>query len=435
MTSGAATTWRSWSGLTVAHPRQVVTPRDVDEVADAVRVARANRMRLRMVGSGHSFTDVAATDGLMLRPERLAGVRAVDREAMTVTVWSGTTLHDLNAALAGLGLSLHNMGDIDRQTVAGAVATGTHGSGGVWASLSAQVAGVELVTGEGSLLAVDEADPDLLDAVRVSLGALGVMTAVTFRVEPAFRLHAEEGPLSWDELVGDFDRLVDEHDHVDVHWMPYTDRALCKRNDRTLDPEEPLSRARAFVERELVENRAIGLLNRAAERTPRAVPTLNRWAMRAVSARRHTDATHRVLVAERKVRFRETEYAVPRYAGMAALTEVRALLERHRWPVALPVEIRTAPADSAFLSTAHERPSTYLAVHVSARTDHREIFREVEAVMRAHDGRPHWGKLHGRTAEDLAPGYPRWADFAAVRDRLDPDRVFANDHLDRVLGP
>lgn len=425
--------WRNWAGNQRAEPSRTVVARDAGEVVDAVRAAGRDGLRVTALGSGHSFTAIGAPHGVALRVPADPAAARVDGDLVTVP--AGLPLSALNALLWEHGRALPNLGDIDAQTVAGAISTGTHGSGGVWASLSAQVVGVEVVTGDGSVLSVGEDDPDLLDALRVSLGALGVLTAVTFRVEPAFRLHAEEGPLSWDELVGDFDRLVAEHDHVDVHWMPYTDRALCKRNDRTLDPAEPLSRVRAFVERELVENRAVGLLNRAAEVAPRSVPTLNRVAMRAVSRRRHTDAPHRVLVAERKVRFREMEYALPRAAGMAALTEVRALVERHRWPVALPVEIRTAPADGALLSTAHGRPSTYLAVHVSARTDHRDVFREVEAVMCAHDGRPHWGKLHSRAAEDLAPVYPRWADFAAVRDRLDPGRVFTNAHLDRVLGP
>lgn len=435
MTNGNGA-WHTWAGLAVAHPRQVLAPRHIEDVVDAVRVARANGMRVRMVGAGHSFTDVAVTDGLLLRPDRLTGVRGVDLDAMTLTVWAGTPLHELNARLAGLGLGLHNMGDIDRQTVAGAVSTGTHGSGGRWASLSAQVVALELVAGDGRLVRTGTTDdPDLLAAARVSLGALGILTAVTFAVEPQFRLRAREGPLRWDRLVSEFDRLVEEHDHVDVHWFPRTDWALCKRNDRTLDAAEPLSAVRRYVDDELLANGVFGLLNRVGNAVPRAVPRINRVAAHALSGRSYTDLAPRVLVAQRRVRFREMEYAVPRAAGMTALVEARRVIDRHDWPITFPVEVRSAPADDAWLSTAHDRDSVYLAFHVNAQTDHRDYFREMEAVMRDHAGRPHWGKLHGRTAADLAPAYPRFADFVALRDRMDPDRLFANRYLDRVLGP
>jgi FAD-linked oxidoreductase len=327
------------------------------------------------------------------------------------------------------------MGDIDRQTVAGAISTGTHGSGGVWASLSAQVSALEMVTGDGSVRQVTDTDPDLLAAARVGLGALGVVTAVTFRVEPEHRLHAVEEPLRWDALVDGLDRLFDEHHHVDIHWFPRTEWAMCKRNDRTVDPVEPLPRVRAFVDDDLLANRLFGVLNRFTDAVPRAIPMVNRLAARALSARSYTDVASRVLVTERRVRFREMEYAVPREAGTKALVEARRLIDRSDWPITFPVEIRSAPADDGWLSTAYGRDSVHLAFHVNARTDHREYFREVEAVMRDHGGRPHWGKLHTRTATDLAPAYPRWSDFAAARDRLDPDRVFANGYLDRVLGP
>jgi L-gulonolactone oxidase len=429
-------TWRSWSGLSTARPVSVLTPRDAGEVAEAVLAARGQGRTVKMVGSGHSFTDIAVADGVQLRPDLLTGVAAVDRDAMTVTVRAGTPLHELNARLSGLGLGLHNMGDIDRQTVAGAVSTGTHGSGGRWASLSAQVAAMELVTADGALVrASRDDDPDLFAAARVGLGALGVLTSVTFQVEPEFRLTATEGPMRFDELVEGFDQLLANHHHVDVHWFPRTEWALVKRNDRTLDPAAPLSRTRAYLEDHVLENRVFALMNRVGDVAPQTIPAMNRLAARTLGARSYTDVAPRVFVAERLVRFREMEYAVPREAGMAALAKARRVIERSDWPITFPVEVRSAPADDGWLSTSYGHDSTYLAFHVNARTDHRAYFTAVERVLRDHGGRPHWGKLHTRTAADLAPDYPRWADFAAVRDRVDPDRVFTNRHLDRVLGP
>ncbi len=430
--------WESWSGLATAHPAQEMSPATPSEVVDAVVAARANGLGVKMVGSGHSFTDIAVTDGLLLRPDRLVGIRTVDRDAMTVTVLAGTPLHVLNDRLHDLGLALHNLGDIDRQTVAGAIATGTHGTGGRWASLSAQVAALEIVTGDGSLVqAAPTGTPEeatLFEAARIGLGALGVVTAVTFLVEPAFALEAVEMPMSWSEVVDGLDSLAEDNLHAEAYWFPHTDRMLTKRNNRTVDEVEPLSRVRAYVDDELLSNTLFGALNRVGNAVPRAVGRINRLSSRALTARTYSDASHRVFTSPRRVVFREMEYAVPREVGMQALTEVRALIERRGWRVSFPVEIRHAPADDIWLSTAHERDSVYLAFHMNAQTDHRAYFAGVERVLRAYDGRPHWGKLHARRAEDLAPAYPRFADFVALRDRVDPDRLFTNAYLTRVLG-
>jgi len=439
MAGGSGRSWQNWSRLAVAHPAQVLSPADTGEVVDTVIAARAHGLGVKMVGSGHSFTDVAVTDGLLLRPDRLVGIRSVDRDAMTVTVLAGTPLHVLNERLALLGLALHNMGDVDRQTVAGAIATGTHGTGGRWASLAAQVVGLEMVTADGSVVhasadgSAEEAE--LLAGGRIGLGALGIVTAVTFLVEPAFTLEAVEQPMSWSELVDRFDELVEEDQHVDAYWFPHTDRTLTKRNNRIVDEPSPLPRWRGWVEDELLSNTAFGVLNRAGNLAPRAIPVINRVSARALGSRTYSDASHQVFVSARRVVFREMEYAVPRDLGMQALTEVRALVEQRGWRISFPVEIRFAPADDIWLSTAYDRASVYLAFHVNAQTDHTDYFRAVEQVLRSYDGRPHWGKLHTRTAEDLAPAFPRFADFVALRDRLDPGRLFTNRYLDRVLGP
>jgi FAD-linked oxidoreductase len=431
--------WESWSGLTTARPAQVLSPGSTAEVVDAVVAGRAHGLTVKMVGSGHSFTDIARADGLLLRPDRLVGVRTVDRDAMTVTVLAGTPLHVLDDRLLGLGLALHNLGDIDRQTAAGAISTGTHGTGGRWASLSAQVAGFELVTADARVVHAHPAgtadEVELFEAGRVGLGALGVLTAVTFRVEPAFTLEAVEEPMPWARFVDGFDELVAANEHAEAYWFPHTDRMLTKRNNRTTARPRPLSRTRAYVEDELLANSLFGAVNRLGDLAPRTIPSLNRVSSRALTARTYSDVSHRVLTSSRRVRFREMEYAVPREAGMAALTEARALIEQRGWRIGFPVEVRHAPADDVWLSPAHGRATVYLAFHTNVRTDHREYFAAVERVLRGYDGRPHWGKLHTRTAADLAPAYPRFADFVTLRDRLDPDRLFTNDYLERVLTP
>ena len=429
------TNWTNWSGLVTARPAQVVSPRSTGEVVDAVRTARERGLGVKMVGTGHSFTPVAVTDGLLLRPDGLTGVVGVDRQAMTVTARAGTPLHELNATLESLGLSLHNMGDIAEQTLAGAASTGTHGTGGTVASLSAQVVGLEMVSADGSVLRADAREnPDLLAVARLGLGALGVLTTLTFAVEPLFTLVAHEGALRWSEALATFEEVVAENDFAEMYWFPHTEQVSLKRNNRTSRPAEPLPRWRAWLEDDLMANTGFGLVNALGNARPGLVAPLAEVSARALSQRTYSDVAHRVFTTPRRVVFNEMEYAVPREAGLAALREARQLIERRGWRISFPVEVRVAPADDVPLSTAEGRDSLYLAFHVNARTDHTAYFTEVEALLRSYDGRPHWGKLHTRTAADLAPAYPRWAEYADQRDRLDPERVFTNPYLRQVLG-
>jgi L-gulono-1,4-lactone dehydrogenase len=430
--------WRNWSGLEASYPDVVVHPGSPEAVVAAVDQARTDGTTVKMVGTGHSFTAIGTPEQTMLRPDRLSGILAVDRDAMTVTALAGTPLHVLNTELERLGLSLHNMGDIADQTLAGAISTGTHGTGGVAASLSAQVAGLQLVTGTGEVLAATPQDnADVLDHARLGLGALGVLTTVTFRVEPLFLLEAHEQPMTWDQALGSFDEIVSSNHHVDLYWFPHTDRVLAKQNNR-LDatPEEagPLSSGRAWVEDELLSNRVFGLLCAGANRAPGVIPRMNRMTSRLLTERRYSDVAHRVFTATRRVVFKETEYAVPRAAGLAALREARRAIESSTWRISFPVEVRVAPPDDVPLSTAYQRDAVYLAFHTHKDADHRAYFAAMERIMREHGGRPHWGKLHSLGRTDLAADYPRFEDFLAMRDRLDPDRVFANHHLRRLLG-
>jgi len=431
--------WQNWCGLEHARPDEVLAPADTGAVVEAVRRAREDGRTVRMVGSGHSFTGIGRPGDVMLRPDALTGIVAVDRAAMTVTARAGTRLADLNLGLERLGLSLHNMGDVAEQTLAGAVSTGTHGSGGVAAGLAAQLAGLELVTGTGRVLRADAAEnPDVLDLARVGLGALGVLTTLTFRVEPLFVLEARERRAGWDELWESWDDLVADNHHVDAHWIPHTEHLQLKTNNRlavSVGDVEPLAGWRRRLEVELLENTVLGAVMGVQDRLPAQGPRLNRAVAALVGERGYSDVAHRVFVRSRRIRFKEMEYAVPAGAARSVAAEVRRRMDASDWGIFFPLEIRHARADDVPLSTAYGRDTVYFAFHTTLRSDHRPYFAAMEEVVRAHDGRPHWGKLHQRSAEDLAPAYERWDDVMALRDRLDPDRVFTNDHLRRVLGP
>jgi L-gulonolactone oxidase len=430
------TEWRSWAGDQVAHPARVLAPRDAGEVADAVRAAARDGLRVRMAGSGHSFTGAALTDGVLLRPERLTGLLAVDTAAATATVRAGTRLRELSRLLAEHGLALENLGDIDAQTVAGAIATGTHGTGAAYGGLAAQVTGLELVLADGSVVA---ADGDLLAAAAVGLGAYGIVTAVSLRCAPAFALRAVESAEKLDDLLGRWDTLPAETDHVEFYWWPHTRDCQLKRNTRVpLADLDPLPRWRALLDDELVSNVLFAGVCRAGVRVPALVPPANRLATRLLGHRTYTDRSHRVFASTRRVRFHETEWALPRAVLPDVLRELDGVIRRRGWRISFPVEVRVAAADDRWLSTAYGRETAYLAAHRYVREPYADYFAalaEIVDSVTGGAGRPHWGKLHELDAAALAPRYPRYADAVALRGRLDPDRRFANAYLDRVLAP
>ncbi|MEU5400535.1 D-arabinono-1,4-lactone oxidase [Streptomyces sp. NPDC005963] len=427
---------RNWAGTVTVRPTREATPASADEVADAVRQAAADGLRVKTAGTGHSFTAIADTDGLLIRPDLLTGIRDVDRAAMTVTVASGTPLKRLNVALAREGLSLANMGDIMEQTIAGAISTGTHGTGRDSASIAAQITGLELVTADGRVLHCSATEhPELFAVARVGLGALGVITAVTLAVEPLFVLQAREEPMSFDRVTAEFDALHAENEHFEFYWFPHTGNCITKRNNRSAGPPSPPGAVRAWIDDELLSNGLFQVANSMGRTVPAVIPALARLSSRALSARTYADIPYKVFTSPRRVRFVEMEYALPRESAVDALREVKAMIERSPLKISFPVEVRTAPGDDMALSTASGRESAYIAVHLYRGTPYRSYFTAVERIMTAHGGRPHWGKIHTRDAEYLAGVYPRFAEFTAVRDRLDPARVFGNDHLRRVLGP
>ncbi|MEV0259800.1 D-arabinono-1,4-lactone oxidase [Streptomyces sp. NPDC050617] len=427
--------WRNWAGNVVVRPARTVTPSSAEELAAAVRRAAEDGLRVKAAGTGHSFTAAAATDGLLIRPERLTGVRKIDRTAGTVTVAAGTPLKRLNETLGAHGLSLANMGDITEQTVSGAAGTGTHGTGRDSASIAAQITGLELVTADGSVLTCSEKEnPEVFAAARLGLGALGVITSVTFAVEPEFWLTAREEPMPFDRVTAEFEQFVAENEHFEFYWFPHTANCNTKRNNRSPGPAAPPSPLSAWIEDEFLSNglfQAVCALGRAA---PATIPAIARISSRALSARTYTDIPYKVFTSPRRVRFVEMEYALPREAAVAALRELKAMVERSNLRISFPVEVRTAPADDIPLSTAYGRETAYIAVHQYRGTPHHAYFSAAEQIMTAHGGRPHWGKLHSRDAAYLAGVYPRFGEFTAVRDRLDPHRLFGNDYLRRVLG-
>ncbi len=390
--------------------------------------------KVSVAGAGHSFTETALTDGTMVDVGALSGVLEADPSSGLIEVGAGTVLADLNEELDRLGLAMENLGDIDRQTIAGAISTGTHGTGARLRNLSAQVEALELVLADGSVRQVGAGDPDLLRAARVGIGALGAISAVTLRCVPAFALRRVDTPCPREEVLDAFQERADANDHFELFTFPYADSALVLERNRTGAAPRPRGRVAAYLNDVVLENWALEAISAVGKLFPAAIPRLSRLAARLASGSAVTDRSDRVFANERRVRFTEMEYGVPREHGPEAARRVIEWVRSNRYPVFFPIEMRVTAADDALLSPSHERDTAYIAVHQYRGMEWRPYFEAVEEIMDGFGGRPHWGKRHFQTAETLAPRYPRWAEFQAARNRLDPDRVFTNEYAARVLG-
>ena len=412
---------------------------DAEELTRLVTDAGKNGLRVKAVGAGHSFTPIAVTDGVLISLDRMAGIESVQSTptGAHVTVFAGTPLHQLNAELWSRGLAMRNLGDIDAQSIAGAIATGTHGTGVKFSGLAAMVVALQVVLADGTIADCSaETDPELFQAARLGLGAIGILSKVTLDCPRAYVMHAQEGPDSLDNVLGDLVNTRAAVDHFEFYWWPHTRRVLTKRNTRLPleTPLHPLGKISGYIDDELLSNRLFEVSNRLCTKFPTMIPRFNRVAARLLSAREYTDRSYRVFISPRRVRFREMEYAIPIDALPGVLAELDMLINSSGDRVSFPVEVRFAAADDVWLSTANGRDTAYIAVHRYWRDDYEGYFRGFEAIAAAAGGRPHWGKLHWRTAAELRDSYSRFDNFLAVRDKVDPARVFGNDYLARVLG-
>jgi FAD-linked oxidoreductase len=427
--------WQNWGRSQRSTPKYLARATSVDEVVAVVLAAKAQGLRVKTVGAGHSFSAIAVADDIQLDISALDGLYKVDGNR--VTLGAGTNLYQLPALLDPLGLALTNMGDIDRQTIAGATSTGTHGTGAGFGGLATQIVALTLVTADGTVLHVSETEnAELLPAVRLGLGALGILVDVTIECVPSFLLNAVEKPEPLQEVLDNWIERTEAADHFEFYWFPHTDTALTKTNtrlpaDAPRKLQNPIGR---WFDDQLMSNYVYTATCALGTVMPAVIRPVNHLADRLVAEREVTDRSYEVFAAPRTIKFKEMEYALPVEHVPAALRAINELIESRGWRISFPVEVRVAAADDNWLSTAHGRTSGYIAVHRYHREDPTEYFEAVEAIMRGFDGRPHWGKMHSRDAASLRETYPRFDDFRAVRDRLDPERRFANAYLEQVLG-
>ena len=427
-------TWTNWAGNQSARPKWINEPASESDVADIVaRAAKTNRT-VKAVGAGHSFTSTALTNGHLLNMKHLNKIVEIDRANNQVTVEAGIHISELNEQLFELGLAMPNLGDIAYQTISGAIATSTHGTGAKISGIAGQVAAMRLVNGQGEILDINsQHNPELLNVARVGVGALGIVTQVTLNVVPTFRLRAVEGAQKLDALIENLDELVDTNEHFEFFWIPHTKWALTKRNNRTTDPVHIPSRARQWYSKTFLENYAFGAVCALGRMKPNLIPRLA-TALPSTGQSEIVDESYRIFASERLVKFVEMEYAIPRLYCGEALQRIRSMIDEKGHKVSFPVEVRFTAKDDIALSTASGRDSAYIAVHMYKGMAYEPYFHDVANIMSDYEGRPHWGKMHFLNRNELSKLYPKWNEFLSARDQLDPSRTFANAYTEQVFG-
>lgn len=428
--------WRNWAGDERCQPVAIERPEDVEQVVEALSRAERGGLRVRVAGAGHSFSDIACTDGMLLQLDRLDRLLDIDPASGLVRVQGGMGIDRLSACLAEHGLAMENLGDIDVQSIAGAISTATHGTGARLRPLSSQVTSLTLALADGTLReCTPQGDTELLSAARVGLGALGAIVDVTLRCVPAFTLRGVDAPAPLHDTLERLEELALQNDHFEFFVFPHTATALTRTNNRTDEAPRPRGRVARYANDVLLTNHAFELFCRLGRRMPSRIPQINRLVTRLAGSSRQVDRSDRIFATPRLVRFTEMEYALPLQNTAEAVRRVMAEIEVRGFAVPFPIEVRTVAADDALLSPAVGRDSGYVAVHMYRGMQWRPYFQAVEQIMDHLGGRPHWGKRHFQTAATLRPRYPDWDRFQAVRAELDPHGRFANAWTDRVLGP
>jgi FAD-linked oxidoreductase len=421
--------FQNWSGSVAFAPGARRLPADEAAIAAVVSEARERRAGLRVVGAGHSFTPLVQTEGLLVSLDRWQGLEAVDAPGLTATARAGTRLRRLGALLHGHGLAQLNLGDIDEQSIAGAISTGTHGTGAALGGIATQVTGLRLVTAAGELLECSQAcEPAIFKAAQVSLGALGIISAVTLRLAPAYRLRYRWRRERLGVVLERLEELGRAHRHLEFFWVPHTDGVMLKTMDATDEPARPRGRLRVAQEYAL-ENGVFWLLCELC----RAWPGLSRRVARLTAALlgsgENLDHSHRIFATPRLVRFNELEYSLPAAQLGPALLAIDAAIRRRGINIHFPLECRLAAGDDIPLSPAYGRQSAYVAAHVYRGMPYRDYFAVVEPILQGLGGRPHWGKHHSMSAAELRARYPLWGEFQRVRRALDPEGLFLNPYL------
>ena len=427
-------TWKNWSGYEQCQPANYREPESIIDIQGIIRESHQNGQNIRVVGSGHSFTALVPTNQTMLSLDKLQGICEVSTDQKKETVWAGTKLSHLGNLLHAKGLAQENLGDIDVQAIAGALSTGTHGTGAAFGTLSTQIEGLEMVDGKGELHWADRQHaPELFSAARIALGSMGIITKLQLRVEPAYLLEFITGKESLDQVLQTYPRYLATNRNYEFYWFPYSGMVQNKFSNCSDKPAKVNSTA-SYISDVVLENYAFKLLSEVARLIPSTCESISRISAKAVSTSQKVNWSHQVYATTRLVRFQEMEYNIPREAFGDVIRLMDERIERERFRVHFPIECRFVAPDDIPLSPAYGRESAYIAIHMYKGMPWKEYFDAMEEIFLAHEGRPHWGKKHSLQAPQLASRYPLWNQFQAMRKQMDPDGIFLNPYLENLFG-
>ena len=419
----ADATWRNWSGSQYSSP-QIFEPKEINELQNLVK----SHAQIRVVGAGHSFSALAKTDEVLIRLDHFKGVIDADEATAQFTVQAGTRLYELGEYLAPLNQALINQGDIDQQSLAGAVSTGTHGTGIDLPCLSAFVQGFELLTADGELLQCDEQqNTEIFQAGRVALGSLGILTKITLQNRPRYKLKEQIRLCPLKDIFSNIDQWKHQYRHIEFWAFLYADQVMLKTLDETDECIQPRKESWPL------EDSLLMLCSELTRLLPSTNPYLQKLLGVFVKPTCFVDWSSQIFPTPRNTRFNEMEYQIPVELGLQCLEEVLHCLRQHRVPMFFPIEFRYVKADDIWLSPFYQRDSVSISIHQFYKQDYHVIFNLIEPIFQKYQGRPHWGKLHSMHAASLRDLYPKWPEFIALRQQLDPQQKWLNPYLKQLF--
>ncbi|WP_042347496.1 D-arabinono-1,4-lactone oxidase [Bacillus massiliigorillae] len=421
-------TWKNWAHTSVSTPEKIIYPSSIEEVCTIVKDAALHNKKIRVVGAGHSFTKIVQTNDWLLSLDLLSGIQELNEEEDTATILAGTRLYAIGEALGKKGYSQENLGDVNVQSIAGALSTGTHGTGLAFGNVSTQVIALKLVTASGEVLSLSEKNnPEYFKASLVSLGMLGIIVEVTVRIikSPVYEYISDK--ISYEHLEKHLEALIHTNRHFEFYLFPFSDLVQVKTMNIT--DKSPQSLKGHYYKNLILENYLFYIISETCRIFPKTSSFFSKMSAKAIGKANITSHSYNLFATPRLVRFREVEYSIPLEHMKSVLREIRKQIETKRYNVHFPIECRTVKGDEIWLSPAYNRDSFYIAFHMYKGMPYEEYFYDMEQIMKKYEGRPHWGKMHKRSNRELRDLYPKFTDFQIIRNELDPKGIFLNDYL------
>ncbi len=425
---------KNWAENIQWNPSEIAYPSSEIEIQQVVLKAVNSNKKIRTIGTGHSFTALSQTSQVLVSLDKYQGVISVNKEKHQATVKGGTKLKLLGELLFNEGLAMENLGDIDSQSIAGAISTGTHGTGTAFGSISTQVIGLKFINGKGEVIACSSTkNEQLFKAASLSLGCLGIITEITIQCIPTYKLALQNGRENIHDVLDTLDQRNKENRNFEFFWIPYTDTAWTKTTNIAEEAEPDKDNFLNYWTEFVLENHVFKLACEFARYFPSQNKTVAKITAANISTIKKVYYSHKIFATPRIVKFREMEYNVPSETYIDVFKDIQNLVNKKKFNIHFPIENRWVKGDDLLLSPAYKRDSTYIACHVYNKKEYKSYFTALEEIFRAYDGRPHWGKMNTLKTNDISTMYPKFTTFMELRKEHDPNKVFINPYLEKLF--